>query len=84
MATEQWVFAFWIARFLDFLGLSHLIQDSQSCEETVRARNKKRSGSIPLAGMVSGESTLKRETVSRWTGNPLDAGGVDRLSPLDV
>lgn len=85
MHTEYWVVSFWFARLLDFLGLSHLIEDSQSSQGAARARGKKRTGSIPYYRQgAKTDDNHQRVTVESWTGNPVSAGGVARQPTLSV
>lgn len=84
MHTEYWVVSFWFARLLDFLGLSHLIEDSQSSQGTARARGKKRTVRFPRRQGAEIDNTHQRVTVESWTGNPVSAGGVARQPTLSV
>lgn len=85
MHTEYWVVTFWLARFLEILGLARRVEDSQSSTSPSQARNKKRVGSNPPARSgPKRDNTRQRETVESWTGNPVSAVGVVRLPTLSV
>lgn len=84
MHTEYWVVSFWFARLLDFLGLSYLIEDSQSSPVAGRARSKKRTVRFPCRQGAKTDNNHQRVTVESWTGNPVSAGGVARQPTLSV
>lgn len=84
MYTYYWVISFWLARFLEVLGLARRVEGSQPSTSRAQAKDKKRAGSNPLAARVAGKREPRRETVLSWAGNPVSAGGVARQPTLSV
>lgn len=79
MSNDYWFVSFWLARFLEFLGIYSTIEASQASCGTPEVKDKKRVGSSPRARQApETDHGHHRETVSSRTGNPIDAGEVGK------